>query len=127
MSARLRKWGPALLWAAIIFALSSRPTLPVSLSHGSDKLAHYLAYAVLGGLAARAVPAGRRFALIAILLGVAYGASDELHQHFVPGRSVEFADWIADSLGVLAGVSVHRLWWGWRRARRSTQADLVRS
>jgi VanZ family protein len=45
-----------------------------------------------------------------VLLGVAYGASDELHQHFVPGRSVEFGDWVADSLGVCAGVFLQRFW-----------------
>ena len=115
MRARLRAWGPLFLWAAIIFALSSRPTLPVSLGSGRDKLAHFLAYALLGALAARALPR-RELAPLAVLLGVAYGASDELHQHFVPGRSVEFGDWIADSLGVCAGVFLQRFWRGPRHA-----------
>jgi VanZ family protein len=109
LRARLRAWGPFLLWAAIIFALSSRPTLPVSLGSGRDKLAHFLAYAILGACAARALPR-RESAPLAVLLGVAYGASDELHQHFVPGRSVEFGDWVADSLGVCAGVFLQRFW-----------------
>ena len=127
MTARLRAWGPVLVWAGIIFAISSQPTLPVSLGHGRDKIAHFGAYAVFGLLAGHAIPPRRGFALLAILLGVAYGASDEFHQHFVPGRSVELADWIADSFGVIAGVAIHRLWWIRRRARRSLRADLVGS
>ena len=31
--------------------------------------------------------------------GMAYGATDEWHQSFVPGRSTELADWIADTAG----------------------------
>jgi VanZ family protein len=127
LSARLRAWGPVLLWAGIIFAISSQPTLPVSLGSGRDKLAHFAAYAVFGVLAGHALPPRRGFALLAILLGVAYGASDEIHQHFVPGRTVELGDWFADSLGVIAGVSLHRLQWSMRRARRSSEAHAVRS
>lgn len=121
---RLRAWGPVLLWAGIIFAVSAQPTIPVELGDGRDKLAHFAAYTIFGLLAAHAIPPRRGFALLAVLLGVAYGASDEIHQHFVPGRSVELADWIADSLGVLAGVSIHRLWW---TARRTASADFRRS
>ncbi len=125
MSARLRAWGPVLLWAGIIFAISSQPTLPVSLGSGRDKLAHFAAYAVFGVLAGRALPPRRGFALLAVLLGAAYGASDEIHQHFVPGRTVELADWLADSLGVIAGVSLHRFQWRMRGARRSSDAHAV--
>ena len=28
---------------------------------------------------------------------------DEIHQSFIPGRSAEFLDWIADALGAAAG------------------------
>jgi VanZ family protein len=33
-----------------------------------------------------------------------YGASDELHQSFIPGRSPEIGDWVADTLGALIAV-----------------------
>jgi VanZ family protein len=35
-----------------------------------------------------------------------YGASDEWHQSFVPGRMVEVADWLADSIGGVIGAVV---------------------
>jgi VanZ family protein len=128
LSSRLRSWGPALLWAGIIFALSSQPTLPVSLGNGRDKIAHFTAYAVLGLLIARALPPRGRLVWLAILLGSLYGASDEFHQHFVPGRSVDVFDWVADSLGAAAGTFIYRFWWGRRQARRgSAQADPLRS
>jgi UDP-2,3-diacylglucosamine pyrophosphatase LpxH len=35
-----------------------------------------------------------------VFMGVAlFGATDEWHQYFVPGRSCELGDWVADSLG----------------------------
>lgn len=97
-------WGPAVLWAAAIFWVSSRPSVPLPSGWGADKLSHFWAYTLLGFLLARGTAAYRLSPRWAVLLGVLYGASDELHQHFVPGRSVEAADWAADALGVLAGV-----------------------
>ncbi|HEV7587527.1 MAG TPA: VanZ family protein, partial [Longimicrobium sp.] len=102
------RWGPALLWAAAVFVASSRPTLPQLPSVlGWDKLQHAAAYAVGGLLIARALGGrGRRAAVLAIVLGSLYGATDELHQRFVPNRSSSPVDWMADTLGVLAGVAL---------------------
>lgn len=96
-------WTPALLWAAVLFALSSRPTLPADLGGGLDKVAHFLAYAVLGLLLARGGLAWRMPIGWLVLFGLAYAVTDELHQAFVPGRSPDAADWVADALGVAAG------------------------
>jgi VanZ family protein len=107
------RWGPPLLWAAAIFSVSSRsalPRLPSVLDW--DKLQHSAAYAVGGLLIARALGGGRdgRGALLAVVLGSLYGASDEIHQLFVPNRSSDPVDWIADTLGVLAGVGLWHLY-----------------
>lgn len=102
----LRAWLPAAAWAALIFAVSARPSVPVDLGGGLDKVAHFGAYLVLGGLLARAVVSRGS----GILLGWAYAASDEIHQTFVPGRTFEIADWVADALGVLVGVFLFH-WW----------------
>ena len=103
----LHRWGPALLWAAAVFAVSSRPTLPHLPSVlGWDKLQHCAAYAVGGALVARALGGGRREAVLAVLLGVLYGASDEVHQLFVPNRNSDVVDLLADTLGVMAGVGL---------------------
>jgi VanZ family protein len=100
---RVRAWAPAVVWAAVLFLFSSRPTLPTDLGGGLDKVAHFGAYAVLGLLLAQGALTSRLAWGWPVLLGLAYAASDEIHQHFVPGRSPDVADWAADALGVAAG------------------------
>ncbi|CAN5674842.1 VanZ family protein [soil metagenome] len=110
MSHWLRGWGPALVCAALIFFASSRPTLPVALDSGTDKLAHFGAYAVLGFALGHARAAFGLSPAVATLIGGLYALSDEVHQSFVPGRSPDFGDWVADALGILAGLFAHHLW-----------------
>ena len=84
-SAALRLWAPVVLWAAVIFTFSSVPDLGTGLGTWDlvlRKIAHACEYAVLGALLMRAL----RAELPAFGVGVAYAASDELHQHFVEGR-----------------------------------------
>lgn len=114
----LRAWAPALLWAGGIFWFSSRPTVPLPSVAYSDKLAHFAAYAGFGLVLARGEAALRgRAGALTLALGLLYAASDEYHQSFVPGRSVELADWGADALGVAAGLGAWHLLH--RRARRA--------
>jgi VanZ family protein len=98
---------------ALIFLLSSishPPTLP----EGADKNLHALLYAGLGVLLVRALAGGvhrrvlARSALIAVAIAAAYGVTDEFHQWFVPPRSVEGLDVVADTLGAALAASV--LW-----------------
>jgi VanZ family protein len=109
-------WTPAALWMILIFLLSSRPSVPLPSVTHLDKLAHFGAYAILGSFLAWGQ---RRTGVLSpvwmVAIGIAYGASDEFHQSFVPGRSAELGDWIADSLGVIVGVAGFHLW---RRGRR---------
>lgn len=88
----------ALGWAALIFAASSRPGSQVGLPPPWDKLAHFGAYAVLAGLLARSGLSP----WTAFTLAVLYGAGDEWHQSFVPGRDASAADLLADAAGSLA-------------------------
>ena len=115
---RLWPWLPALAWAALIFALSAQPKLVIDLELGTDKLAHFLAYAVLGALLAHAHVRTGWPPLAACALGIAYGATDEWHQSFVPGRSTDVMDWVADTLGVIVAVTLYH--WLRRRAWRAT-------
>lgn len=97
--------GPAALWAAVLFYLSSlrfdqgQPTLPLN-----DKVVHGILYTVLGGALAwaRWMLAARGHAGF-ILAGLAYGVSDEIHQYFVPSRTPSVLDWTADAAGVAVG------------------------
>jgi VanZ family protein len=43
--------------------------------------------------------------LLALSLASLYGATDEFHQSFVPGRSADVLDWLADTLGAALGAS----------------------
>lgn len=93
-----------------IFWLSSleRPRIPMQVS---DKLAHLAAYALLGALVLRAAngglgrPVSPGAALFSFLLSTAYGASDEWHQSFVPGRVASLEDLLADALGALLAIA----------------------
>jgi VanZ family protein len=79
--------------------------VPLPRVEGIDKVAHFGAYLVLGLCLAYGNALGPRFpTFVPLLLGWLYGASDEFHQHFVPGRSVDFYDWVADALGITAGL-----------------------
>ena len=44
---------------------------------------------------------------LAILIGVVYAITDEIHQHFVPGRACMLLDVFIDSLGVVLGVFIY--------------------
>jgi len=114
----LWRWGPAILWTAVLFAASSRSSLPVDLHSGTDKLAHFGAYSILGCLLARGSVRSRISLPLVVLIGILIGGLDELYQSTIPNRVADVGDWIADSLGVVAGVVLHQLWWrrGGRRA-----------
>ncbi len=106
---RLGLWGPVVLQMAIIFGASSVSN-PGALPGGiSDKAGHFAGYLILSLLLVRALAAGRasgigwRVLFLAVAATTLYGVSDELHQHFVPGRTPDVLDVAADSLGASAG------------------------
>ncbi len=116
-------WLPWMLYAGLIFFLSSIPgddfpritflkgILPDFIADHPDKIVHMGLYAVMAWLAFRAMtsrPPVRIFKvmLLAVLLSSAYGATDEWHQSFVPHRSCDVFDWVADTVGATLGVTV---------------------
>jgi VanZ family protein len=104
------------VWAATIFVLSSFPgsAYPATNLFQADKLVHVALYGLLGGLCARGfVRSGRGAHLgslavtaIAAAVSTLYGISDELHQWFVPGRTADWRDVVADSAGSALGAVV---------------------
>ena len=123
-AARVLSWLPAAAVMALIFLLSSIPgdELPLPDFRFSDKLAHFLAYSVLGALigwrhSLRARLGGRPAEdrpgawfpdTSGALVGILFGLSDEIHQLFVPLRLFAWSDFAADGLGVLAGLRIAR-------------------
>lgn len=69
------------------------------------KTAHFAEYTVLGFLSANSFTCDKREAK-AFCLSVAYAASDEIHQYFVPGRRCMTRDVLIDSTGALVGILI---------------------
>ena len=100
---RIELWAPAVVWAGVIFGLSSIPSLSSGLGTWDEVLrkgAHIAEYAVLGVLLMRALGS----ALPAFAVGVAYAITDEIHQHFVSGRHSSPFDVAFDACGVALGL-----------------------
>jgi VanZ family protein len=101
------RWLPVLVWAAVIFAFSSIPSLNSGLGtwdYVLRKLAHLTEYAILALLLRRATGS----AAWALVLAVAYAASDEVHQVFVRGRHGSPVDVAIDTVGALIGLAAAR-------------------
>ena len=101
---------------AAIFYVSSLHQAPLP-PGVSDKPAHAFGYMGFGFVIARALDGGlppriaRRDFVIGLAIAVVYGASDEFHQRFVPGRSSELNDLYADAIG--SAIALIACWaWG---------------
>jgi VanZ family protein len=75
-----------------------------------DKVLHFAAYALLGVLFLRAFKTTRikhnlkLIIMLSVLFSALYGISDEIHQSFVPYRTADAMDAVADILGSAVGV-----------------------
>jgi VanZ family protein len=110
---RARLWLPVVLWAAVIFAFSSIPSLSTGLGVWDlvlRKLAHGAEFALLGALVLRWLGKWP----VALVAASAYAATDELHQAFVRGRVASPVDWAIDTGGVAIGIALVLIW---QRAR----------
>src|SRR5260370_5856021 len=148
---RLSRYGPLVVWAALILIGSSsvlsgsntsvvlRPLLRV-FPHAREatlalihflvrKAGHLTEYAILALLAARAFRTSshellrNRWFWLSLLLVVAYSLSDEFHQSFVPSRTASIYDCMIDSVGGLTGLVllVVRM----RRVRTGSDSDRI--
>ena len=101
-------WLPAILYTGFIWWLSSQPVLIEGIEDFplQDKGVHFLEYGTLCLTICFAVyrtwpGRGIRAAFAAVLITVALGLLDELHQGFVPSRSADVEDLLADFTGAL--------------------------
>ena len=112
---RLSRWLAPLVLMAVIFFLSAQPDLSSGLGIidlVGRKVVHAGEYALLCGLwwrALRTVACPRAALTGAFAIAVAYAATDELHQTFVPGRTGSPVDVGIDTLGAaLAVIAIRR-------------------
>jgi VanZ family protein len=127
---RLWLWAPPVTYMAIVFYLSSDPDpLPALTERVWDKLLHFLEYGGLGVLLCRALVGERLDLTVAAVLAFVttsiYGAGDEWHQTFTPGRSSDIHDWLADTFGGALGIAVYVLvvtmFFAWARSRTARE------
>lgn len=115
-----QRWIPVIVYAAFIFSLSSR-SYPTATPCFSTKIFHPIEYAVLGLLLCVALipvllrKSASSFAVRVFSLGLLYGASDEFHQSFIPGRTprvtdVFFWDLPGIALGLAAFLLIRQIW-----------------
>jgi len=117
VSPALLYWLPAVITAALIFALSQQPSLPDIPGGIPDWVAHGLEYGFFAltlafgatrGFAAERRTPGR--VSVAVLIASLYGVSDEFHQSFV-GRDATVQDWLADTVGAMLMAALILLLW----------------
>lgn len=107
-------WLWAVAVAATVFIASGQSQVAAPGIVNIDKVAHALVFGLIATLVGRSFRR-RRWVWAAIVITSAYGAADEWRQSLAPGRSVELADWVADTAGALLAVTLYQLWPWYRR------------
>jgi VanZ family protein len=98
-------WLPVIVYMVAIFVSSSISSPPSPPGPMTDKQVHVLMYAGLSALIVRAlsggwfVPPTPLTLFLAVAISTLYGISDEIHQYFVPPRTMDAADVQADIVG----------------------------
>jgi VanZ family protein len=103
---------PAALYYAFIFYLSSRShDIKIDILF-FDKVIHIVEFVLLGILLSFGYFMSLKSPLmvrvvLTICSGILLGGLDEFHQSFIPSRSFEFFDIIADAIGILIGLLLY--------------------
>ncbi len=102
---------PLIVYWLLLLIGTSLPTDDLPSVAISDKFKHFGAFFGLSILLALTLHYQNKFLLLkkyflaaALIITSFYGLLDEIHQSFIPGRYNEFLDWVADSLGAIAGI-----------------------
>ncbi len=75
----------------------------------NDKVKHFSAFFLLGGLLCYVTNSPRwlkRFAIMG-LVGMSYAAIDEITQNFIPGRYPDVLDFVADAAGLWTAIAFY--------------------
>ncbi len=104
----------AIHWVSI-FVLTSLPTKSMPSFALHDKVKHFIAYLVLTFFLSLTLRVQDKYAKIkeefikyTIIITLLYSTFDEIHQIFIPGRSAEVLDWIANLFGIFLGITLVR-------------------
>jgi VanZ family protein len=149
----LRAWWPALLWAGVIFSMSTDtfsaehtgrllgsilrwlvPSLTKdqfsTIHYLIRKSAHFTEYFIFCLLLYRGVRGDRKgwrwtWGVAALSCAAGYSVLDEIHQAFVASRTASAYDSLLDSLGAFAAFGVLWVWFRWRQF--ASEAEIAAS
>lgn len=105
------RWVITAGYAGVIFYLSSQSWTGVKLFTNADKLIHIVEYAAFGFLclwSLRTTSLRHKHVIVYVAAAAAalYGATDEIHQYFVPGREASVIDFLLDAVGAFIGAYI---------------------
>jgi VanZ family protein len=103
---------PLTVFWIILFILTTIPAdIVPQFFNAQDKLEHFSAYFLLSILLcltlhfqSKNAQLSNHAVLFTFILVLTYGIIDELHQSFIPGRTADITDWLADSFGASFGI-----------------------
>jgi VanZ family protein len=149
----LRAWWPALVWAGVIFFMSTdtfssehtkwilvpvihwvRPSLTPwqieAVHHFIRKSAHFTEYFIFCVLLFRGIRGARQgwrwtWGVAALSIAAGYSILDEIHQAFVASRTASPYDSLLDSVGALVAFGMLWLWFRIARANASAEPQRV--
>ena len=147
----LRTWWPALLWAAVIFIMSTdtfsaqhtawviepilRWFIPglthpqfYLIHHYIRKSAHFVEYFIFCLLLFRGIRGSRigwrwSWGLTALFIASGYSALDEIHQAFVASRQASPYDSLLDSIGATFALAILWLWLRFRNRQTTVKGS----
>lgn len=105
---KIKYWFPPIIWAGLIFYMSSRSNIHTVDVYWQDfvikKIAHFTEYFIFTVLVYRALSnttnlSKKKSLVISFIITVVYAVSDELHQSFIPGREPRVRDVFIDASG----------------------------
>jgi VanZ family protein len=109
-----RPWLPVVLWVLVIEGLMIWPHPPAAPQlinfPGIDKVVHLGLFGTLAALSARALGGTPRTWWPALLGAMLFGAFTEFEQSFIPSRSMDLGDFLADSAGAAIGLAMFAAW-----------------
>jgi hypothetical protein len=116
-------WGVVVVIGVLIFVLSSIPAENLGSVGGSNINAimyHIIAFYAFALFLFIAVTEGKYLGLVywGVIIALAYGILDELHQLFVPGRVASVGDVFLDGVGIAFALVVYLIYSEMRKRRK---------
>lgn len=102
----MKQYAWAYLWGIGMLTISSIPYLEVpgvEDMFGIDKLAHFTEYLIFAILIFKVKSKYRYAVLLKLVFILTFAGADELHQKLIPGRMVQFPDFMANAIGSISG------------------------